>query len=128
MQWPDYFPDGCPPQDAQPAAGEVYRLVKKDPPEQEDFKSLREKKPRDDFGEQACQACGLSVFQDDQDVLRVKRRAPGMQKRLVARGTLTPDFGQIKQTSSKDDGASHHTWWVPTKVQPLKVFHVVQIP
>jgi hypothetical protein len=51
-----------------------------------------------------------------------------MQKRLVARGTLTPDFGQIKQTSSKDYGASHHTWWVPTKVQPWKVFHVVQIP
>ena len=44
MQWPDYFPDDCPPQDAQPATGDVYRLVKQNPPESRDFIPLREKK------------------------------------------------------------------------------------
>ena len=44
MQWPDYFPDDCPPQDAQPATGDVYRVVKQNPPESKDFIPFREKK------------------------------------------------------------------------------------
>ena len=61
MQWPGYFPDDCPPQDAQLATGDVYRLVKQNPPESKDFVPLREKKTSEDFGEKECQACGLSV-------------------------------------------------------------------
>ena len=128
MQWPDYFLDDCPPQDAQPATGEVYRLVKRNPPESEAFIPLREKKPNKDFGEKECQAWGLSVFRNVEDAVRMKSRARGMKKRLVAKGTLSPHLGRIKHTPSEMFGQSHHTWWVPTEVQPWSVFHVVQIP
>ena len=128
MQWPDYFPDDCPPQDAQPATSEVYRLVKRNPPESEAFIPLREKKPNKDFGEKECQACGLSVLRNTEDALRMRRRAPGMKKRLVAKGTLSPCFGKIKNTPSSRYGRLHHTWWVSTEVQPWSVFRVVQIP
>lgn len=127
MQWPDYFPDDCPPQDAQPVTGEVYRLVKKDPPESRDFIPFREKKPSEDFGEKECQACGLSVLKNIEDAVRMKSRARGMEKRLVAKGTLSPHLGRIKRTPSRRFGRSHHTWWVPTEVQPWRIFHVVQI-
>ena len=56
MQWPDYFPDDCPPQDAEPATGEVYRVVKQNPPDSKDFMSQRERKRRKNFGEKECQA------------------------------------------------------------------------
>ncbi len=127
MQWSDYFPADCPPQDAQPATGEVYRLVKKNPPESGDFIPFREKDPTANVRDE-CQACGLSVVRDAEDTLRIKRRARGMKKRLVAKGTLSPCFGRIKHTPSSVSGRSHHTWWVPTEVQPWRVFRVVQIP
>lgn len=128
VQWPDYFPADCPSQDARPATGEVYRLVKKNPPESEDFIPLREKKPTAGFGEKECQACGLSVLRDVEDALQMRKRARGMAKRLVAKGRLSPCFGKIKHTPSSRDGSSHHRWWVPTEVQPWRVFRVVQIP
>ena len=128
MQWPDYFPDDCPPQGVQPATGDVYRLVKQNPPESKDFIPLREKKTSEDFGEKECQACGLSVFRNVEDAIRVKSRARGMEKRLVSKGTLSPHLGRIQNTPSKMFGKSHHTWWVPTEVQPWSIFRVVQIP
>ncbi len=82
MQWPDYFPDDCPPQDAQPATGDVYRLVKQNPPESKDFIPLREKKTGEDFGEKECQACGLSVFRNVEDAIRVKNRLVGWKNGL----------------------------------------------
>ena len=128
MQWPDYFPDDCPPQDAQPATGDVYRLVKQNPPESKDFIPLREKKTSEDFGERECQACGLSVLGNAEDALRMRKRARGMEKRLIAKGTLNPFLGKIKHTPSSRYGRSHRTWWVPTEVEPWSVFRVVQIP
>ena len=128
MQWPDYFPDGCPPQDAQPATGEVYRLVKKNPPESKDFIPTRKKQPSKDFGEKECEACGLSVLRNVEDAVRVKSRAPGMKKRLVAKGTLNPHLGRIKRTPSKKFGQVHHTWWAPTDIQPWSVFRIIEIP
>lgn len=128
MQWPDYFPNDCPPQDAQPATGDVYRLVKQNPPESKDFIPLREKKTSEDFGEKECQACGLSVLGSAEDALRMRKRARGMEKRLIAKGTLNLCLGKIKHTPSSRYGKSHHTWWVPTEVEPWSVFHVVQIP
>ena len=128
MQWPDYFPDDCPPQGAQPATGDVYRLVKQNPPESKDFMPLREKKTSEDFGEKECQACGLSVFRNVEDAIRVKSRARGMEKRIVSKGTLSPHLGRIQNTPSKMFGKLHHTWWVPTEGQPWSIFRVVQIP
>ena len=127
MQWPDYFPNDCPPEDAQAATGDVYRLVKQNPPEARDFIPLREKTGKD-FGEQECQACGLSVFRSFDDAVGVKNRGRGMGNRLIAKGSLSRHLGKVKQTPSRAFGQSHNTWWVPTEVEPWSVFHVVQIP
>ena len=127
MQYPDYFPDECPPKDAQPAAGDVYRVVKQNPPNSKDFIPLRAKKSGD--FEDECKACGLSVFKNFEDAVDMKNRERGMKNRLIAKGTLGPHLGKIKHTpSSQPYGKSHHTWWVPTEAEPWNVFHVIQIP
>ena len=128
MQYPDYFPDDCPPEDAQPATGDVYRVVKQNPPNSRDFIPFREKQSRD-FGKDECKACGLSVFINFEDAVDMKNRRGGMKNRLIAKGTLNPDLGKIKHTPSNEPyGESHHTWWVPAEAEPWNAFHVVQIP
>jgi hypothetical protein len=37
VDWPDYFPENCPPQNARRDSFKVYRLVDNDPPCQNDF-------------------------------------------------------------------------------------------
>jgi hypothetical protein len=35
--WPDFFPEGIPPNDAKPSEGEAFRLVTAFPPSNSDF-------------------------------------------------------------------------------------------
>ncbi|MBW4620602.1 MAG: hypothetical protein KME17_14765 [Cyanosarcina radialis HA8281-LM2] len=76
--WHDFFPEDCPPNTAQPASGTVYLFVKDDPPTPEDFRSKRQKNPNLKFpnDEKECQACGISVFTQIDDLLSLQRRFP----------------------------------------------------
>ena len=40
-----FYPEHCPPAEAKPASGTVYRLVKHNPPRSEDFLSTWEEFP-----------------------------------------------------------------------------------
>ncbi len=127
LQWPDYYPENCPPEAAKSASGTVYRLVQSDPPQSEDFIPLYIDKPenfeRKPISE-VCQGCGVSVCKDKQDIERLQSSSGKMRKRHIAEGELNPTLGVIKHTPSRKY-KSHHTWWVPIGIKPWVVFHVV---
>ena len=65
MDFPNDWPQGCPPDDAEAASGQVFRLVKTNPATAADFMSHHERgilpmAP-------ACLRCGLSVFRLRED-------------------------------------------------------------
>lgn len=66
MSFPAHLPKNCPPQEAQDATGEVYRLVNHNSPHHDDFQSWREENMSRDLpeGVTECQAGGLSVYRD----------------------------------------------------------------
>ena len=122
MNWPTFFPRNCPPAESKAAAGIVYRLINRTTPGPEDFKSHRERFPNRIFSSE-CQACGLSVYTDKDDIARLKKRIPGMRAKQVASGKLDANSGQLLHTSSAE--VSHHTWWLPLGVEPWHDFQVV---
>lgn len=126
MQWPDFFPNECPPNSATSAQGTFYRLVYRNTLSERDFHPLKFKKPNEDFGEKACQSSGLSMFQDIDEVRRLRRRARGMEKRRIARGDLAPHLGKILSTPGVE-GRTHYTWWLPVGIiaECLSCFTVV---
>ena len=127
MRWPSYFPEGCPPEAAVPANGVVYRLVTNNPPTIRDFQPLRIKQPHRNFKECECQACGLSVQREVGDARELMRRIPAFKERQVAQGNLNPKFGMIMPTPTrKSRGTSHHTWWLPEKIDPSSLFSVLK--
>ena len=71
----DELPPGCPPE-GQGLTKEItteticYRLVRNDPPTDEDFRSQRTLEPNRDFGVSECRAKGLSVFRQPGDAVR----------------------------------------------------------
>lgn len=124
MKWPNDFPEGCPPGDAQLADGTVYRVVMNNPPTYEDFFSYKVINPHMDYGARDCQARGLSVYRVAADANQTRRRVPALRSGMVAEGNLDAEMGVIKDAPM--NGNSHITWWVPEEVQPQSMFVVVQ--
>lgn len=83
MQFRDHLPPNCPPEDAQPASGDVYMFVNENPPSSNDFLSKREKhpdKPPFEPNEKECRACGLSIYTEISDLLNIRSRHRGRAK------------------------------------------------
>ena len=123
LTWPDFYPENCPPAEAEPASGTVYRLVKHDPARAEDFKSVFEENPRGAIKKKTVKIYGLTVHGDSQDSERLKNRARKFKNRQIAEGSLNPTLGMIRHTASIEE--SHHTWWVPVEAKPWTVFNIM---
>ncbi|MCY4415361.1 MAG: hypothetical protein OXE87_03505 [Chloroflexi bacterium] len=121
LRWPPDFPEDCPPEEASPANGIYYYIVKNDPPQWTDFTALYRRNRR--LAEArirqgittACQTMGLSVLADINDALDRANQFRSIGN-IVARLMLTPDAGRILYTPRDND--SHHTWWVPEGYNP----------
>ena len=101
------LPPNCPPAAAVAISQrrDVYRLVRTDPPTDDDFRSQRAEKPNLHFHDE-CRARGLSVHTDRSDSERA-RRLPTLQGRLICRLRLDAGAGMWQQTGRP----SHRTWW-----------------
>lgn len=126
IRWPDHYPQGCPPADAQEGNGDVFRLVRTDPPANTDFVSKYIEIPRKVWGGHECQSRGLSVFRVMADAVRLRDEVAGMRNRKIAKASIT--WGKIKLTTNEKKPDSHHTWWVPVDHNPLPLFQVIQVP
>ena len=127
--WPPDFPDDCPPEDAVPANGVYYRIVKTNTPQSSDFVSIRHKDPdRADLAianglETPCTTIGISVFEEKDEAVRRARKYRRLGS-MLARVTLTPDTGKILHTPRPRGGGSHHTWWPVHGLDPVSVSQI----
>jgi hypothetical protein len=121
MPFPTTWPQDCPPADAEPANGVVFRLVRNNPPAASDFLSYAEegKCPRRD----PCLRCGLSVYRTLEDTVakhaELRERFPDIDfGQHVASATLSPEHGKTKQTFAP----THTTWWACEGVGRCELF------
>ena len=121
MKFPDGWPAGYPPDDAEPAGGEVYRLVKSNPPAASDFLTHHElgKMPN----APACLRCGLSVFRACADAEHQYRAYPRLGK-FIAKGELQPEHGVTKLTQGRQP--TYTTWWSYEGVDRAAIFVSVE--
>ena len=123
MRFPIDWPNECPPNDAVPAEGTVYRLVKNNPCEQNDFRSHRElgKLPNAD----PCLRCGLSVFRDIADAKHQHCAYPKLGN-FIARANVNATHGRTKLTQGQQP--SHTTWWPHEDIERHTLFtHLEEI-
>ena len=108
MPYREPLPDDCPPAAAAEITEPriVYRLVRHNPPTDDDFRSQRAEKPYARFNTSECQARGLSVFSRRGDAERQSTRR-NLWGTMVCPVSLMPGAGRILKTG----GGSHHTWW-----------------
>jgi hypothetical protein len=104
---------------AVPAEGEVFRIVKSNPPTEDDFRTHEERGTRSK--DSPCLRCGLSTFRNRPAVEHKVRLLPVLGK-FIARGTLDPTAGLTKPTG----GQTHTTWWPFEGVKRVSYFCVDQ--
>jgi len=123
MTFPSDWPECCPPSDAEPASGIVFRGVRTNPPTDDDFLTYREL-GKSDRGK-VCEAAGVSVFRDDTDARHYMDKYPWTGDHL-ARGELRPEHGITKLTARVVGGRknSHTTWWPYENVNRPSVFSI----
>jgi len=121
-EWPEYYPTDCPKPGARNDEIGAYRAIKTDTPAPDDFIPVIILSPERDYKD-ICEASGLSVFSDVQDLIRKRKRLPGFRKlyKSIAFGTITPDSG-LHMSTGKD---SHITWWVYVGFQPHVYFKAI---
>jgi hypothetical protein len=122
MKWPDYFPEGCPPPDAVPVNGTFLRATNERRPHKRDFKTPYERRP-EDHPDDPILASGLSVYTEVEDIMRMKRRVNGMDRKHVARGTLQAVHGVMMHTPLiEENELSHYDWWRVNDCVPSSIF------
>jgi hypothetical protein len=108
-----YHPDipvACPPKEATPTNGVVYRASKKASLEASDFASHAERKLRG-YDPKVCQCWGLSVWVSEEAVETARKLFPVFRyKRFILSGALGVSDGVIMQTPSESQ-PEHHTFW-----------------
>ncbi len=109
-KWPDHYPEQCPPESAEPVSGKVYRFVNRTNPKERDFKSNYEQRPGTDWGNQGCQARGLSVFRTIEACDDMAEQVPALAKKKLAVANLSQNDGVIAETPSRNS-SKHNTLW-----------------
>ena len=133
MKWKPHLPPDCPPNDAEPTNGVVYRLAVDENFGEKDFLSFREMFPDGHWnGVSECISCGVSVFTDIEAVEQMISRVPGKKHgrkkfKFAFKAILTSKLGKMKNTPSKFH-KSHHTWWIPYGEKPWEIFELVDLP
>jgi hypothetical protein len=121
-KFPTDWPPNCPPDDPLSPPTEVFRVVRKfpDPPDSQ-FRSLSEK--NDPRGGCPCQRCGLSVLQDLEGALHIRRAVKPLGK-VIIKATLHAKHGRTKPTPGLVQ--SHATWWPAIGVDRIEMFSLVE--
>lgn len=125
LDFPEWFPEDCPPGDSVETSGTIYRFVSSNPVGPNDFLSYHETGERPNSS--PCQHCGLSVFRRLDDVRGLLRHLwktyPGKSygPHIVKRD-LVPTDGRIKATGTR----GHHTWWAYEGIERHASFEYVE--
>ncbi|CAN5901330.1 hypothetical protein BH11MYX4_BH11MYX4_01930 [soil metagenome] len=103
--WPDHYPHSCPPADAAPVSGDVYRLVENDPPTTADMQSYF---VLNLASGQDCKRCSLSCYRNVDDANQLRDSVPKFRGHKIAQAALGPGHGRIDATGKN----GHRSLWV----------------
>lgn len=126
-EWPGEYPDSCPPPEAEPSSGAVFRLVAGSQPTPKDFVSVYALRParfKDYEADDLCISMGLSVFDSKEDAERTRQSIAPFRNKSIAVGSI--DGSGLMQATPSKDNKTHRTWWRPENDDRWISFEVVE--
>lgn len=128
-RFPENFPEECPPEKAKIEKIYVYRLIKGDNPEENDFKSFIDMKKKFNVNKKyPFIEYGISVFTDYKELNNMRLGSILLKKnyKSLAGGYTYLCTGVIQYTPGKTRNFSHVTWWLYRNINPANYFKKVE--
>lgn len=122
--YPCYYPDDMPPEDASPASGIAFRLVNENPPIKSCFSSTIEENPGREARKPTDREMlyGSSLFTQAKEALKKKKLFKPLRQKMLSTGPLIEDDGVMKKT-----GGQHHiTVWFKNDSEPYTRFVCIE--
>jgi hypothetical protein len=114
--FPEHYPENCPPEDATVTSGDVYRITKTTDLSEDDFLSYYDLQKQSTACE--CAKRSISLFKTLDNARHRLRLTPRLGT-AISKGTLDEDAGKMKVTNAK---SGHIDWWVYCEVVPKDYF------
>jgi len=116
--WPDDFIEGVPPEEATPAEGKAFRLVKVIPPNEDDFLQHNVEKPNYHYKDDRAKkkGYGVSLWKTLHKIKRARKNYPAhnqLGEWLIASGELIAELGVIYKSKN-----GHISLWKQKGAQP----------
>ena len=127
LSFPADFPAECPPRQASPASGMVYRflLPGSTTPSDRDFMQFRHEAPHRPIKPGLeCQSCGVSINPIREEAVALRAAVPAFRNRTLAVGALASNMGRTMPTPSHLAGEHHLTWWLHDGLDPSGHFAI----
>jgi hypothetical protein len=119
------LPAECPPKEAQPIEGALYRGILHPPVSAVDFLSHREANKKCTAGE--CECWGLSVWRTRDAVDHARATIRYIRRWHIAAGQVVPEDGVILPTPSEQQ-PEHHTFWRDVQRDVARRFTIILLP
>ncbi|MFB9154456.1 hypothetical protein ACFFUS_14085 [Vibrio gallaecicus] len=122
--YPDFYPEDMPPENAIDANGEAYRLVDNNPPQKVDFRSTIEENPKRAAKKPSDREMlyGASLFTRQEEALKKKKLFKPLRNKTLSAGHLSSDDGMMKKTG----GPCHITVWFKKEALPHERFECIE--
>lgn len=118
--FPPDWPSPCPPDDAVPTTGRIFRRTKRKPPSDKDLKTHHQRGTADgQFS--PCGRCALSVLTDESD-LEHSFRLFGYQGNYVFSAELLPSHGTMKLVGGAIESHTNVWFYEGVDVETLFTF------
>ena len=126
-KFPDYFPEGCPPEEATEKEMTLFRLCEHNYPCEKDFLPYVILYPDNKKYKTNVLAYGLSTLPSVKDCKHLLEISPKRRSctKCIAFGKVNGDTGKVLNTPNKDN-PNHMTWWVYEGVKPHTFFTAYQ--
>ena len=121
MNFPDDWPEACPPNDSNEADGVVFAAARSTPFARLDFSSANDRGAFKDADE--CERRGVSVMKEKSDVEALLERFKRKFKH-IAKAELSSTHGRLKDTP-REFAKSHCTLWPRETVNLKDLFEVI---
>jgi hypothetical protein len=122
--YPDFYPEDMPPEDAEPADGCAFRLVNCNPPLKSCFEATIEenskrkaRKPTDRE-----MLYGTSLFRKAEEACKKRDLFKPLRNKKLSTGMLIDEDGVMKKTA----GPHHITVWFKTNSTPHERFKCIE--
>ena len=120
------FPKNCPPSNAKPMAGTIFRGIQSLPISDSHFVChARAGKP---CNPRQCKSWGLSIWITEAHARHAQKALHFMRSWHIAAGSISVDDGVVLQTGGNSSNPEHHTFWPSKGCQLANRFSVVLRP